>query len=94
MIGRLLQWMHAPGLVRTFEYDDPDTGEKVTARTSPQYTVLTIGSRELYFRRSDGSFDGTGAMALDDDEALTRLRADCIRRSNASRAAAGQPRPP
>ena len=85
MIGRLLQLLRAPGLVRPFVYDDPETGDKIELRTSPWYAILTIGSKEFYFHRGSGKFDGTGAMALDDDLAFTRLRADSIRRSTAAR---------
>jgi hypothetical protein len=94
MIGRLLDWLRAPGFIRPFEYDDPDTGEKVTLRTSPLFTILTVGPKEFYFYRASGKFDGTGAMAVDDDYALTRLRAESIRRSTAARAGAARPHRP
>lgn len=93
MRGRLMQWLRVPGLIKPFEYVDPDTGEKVELRTSPRYAILTIGSKEFYFQRASGKFDGTGAMALDDDVALTRLRADCIRRSRLAREQSGPARP-
>ena len=86
MLGRLMQRLRVPGVVRPFEYNDPDRGERISLRTSTRYSILTIGSKELYFERTSGRFDGTGAMALDDAAALTRLQADCIRRSAASRA--------
>lgn len=94
MIGRVLHWLHVPGFIRPFVYEDPDTGERIELRTSPRYAILTIGPKELYFHRASGKFDGTGAMALDDDVALTRLRADCIRRSTAARAASARPHQP
>ena len=94
MRGRLMQWLRMPGLIKPFEYIDHDTGEKIELRTSPRYAILAIGSKEFYFQRASGKFDGTGAMALDDDVALTRLRADCIRRSTAARGASAPPRQP
>ena len=93
MRGWLMQRMKRPATIKPFDYSDPDTGERVVLRTSPRYAILTIGSKEFYFDRASGKFDGTGAMALDDDVALTRLRADCIRRSRLARERSGPARP-
>lgn len=91
MIGKLLQLVRAPGFVRPVEYTDPNTGQRVTVRTSPRYTVVTLDSLELYFDRESGRFDGAGMMSLGDPTGLNGLQADRIRRSAALRGSGGHP---
>lgn len=85
MIGKLLQLLRVPGIVRPIDYTDPNSGQRVTVRTSPRYTIITVDSLELYFVRESGKFDGAGAMSLDDPSGLTGLQADRIRRSASPR---------
>lgn len=85
MLGRLMQWLRVPGLIRPFEYEDATTGQRIKIRTSPRYTILIIGGKEFFFHRETGKFDGTGAMSLDDAPAMNGCRADRIRRSRLAR---------
>lgn len=94
MIGRFFQWLRLPGLVQPFAYVDAATGQQIKIRTSPRYTVLSVGSKEFFFCRETGAFDGTGAMSLGDAPAINYCRADRIRRSKRSLAADGQSRQP
>lgn len=66
LLGKILQWFRAPGFVRPFQYRDPDTGEVIAVRTSPRYTILSLGGKEFFFLRESGKFDGVGAMSLDE----------------------------
>ncbi len=81
---RLLQLFRAPGFIRPFIHESVQTGEVVSLRTSPRYTILSIPGREFYFDRVTGKLDGTGAMALGDETAINGLRADRIRRTKPS----------
>ena len=63
MVGRILEWIGFPGIVKPFEY----RGEGdcvVSLRTSPRYSILTVNGRELFFCRESGRYDGDGAMAM------------------------------
>src|ERR1700730_3787438 len=64
MLGKLLNWIGAPGFVRPFEYKDFNTDEMVSLRTTPRYTILSVHGRELYFHRDSGRLDGNGAQSL------------------------------
>lgn len=61
LLGRLANRVGLPGLVGEHEIDDAFAG-KVSIRTSPWFTVISINGRDLYFRRWSGKFDGTGSM--------------------------------
>ena len=90
MLGRLVQWLRLPGLVRPVDYKDPVTGQRIKVRTSPRYTIISVDdSLELYFNRESGRFDGSGAMSLDDPVGLNRLQAARIQQSAAARGASG-----
>ena len=94
MLGKLLNALRAPGFVRPFEYRNGETGETLSVRTSPRYTVLTVNGHEHYFVRETGKYDGSGMMPSSDSD-VTRLRADRIQRGAGTRAAdvpLGRPR--
>lgn len=59
-VGRLLQRLLVPGLVRPMEMFDPVTGIRLAIVTSPHFTKITVNGREYYFDRLTGRFDGTG----------------------------------
>lgn len=59
----LYQEFGCTALIRPFTYRDDVTGETVSVTISPQYSILTIGKREYYFKREDGAFDGTAIAA-------------------------------
>ena len=80
MLGRLLQWLRVPGLIKPFEYHDFETDQDIKLRTSPRYTVLSIDDKEFYFYRENGKFDGVGAMSLNDETRLNYLRAGRVKR--------------
>ncbi len=87
VLGRILQALQRPGLVRPTAYEDPETHEVVfVVKTSPRYTTIIAGGREYYFLRENGKFDGIGAMSLDDPLPLNHLRAARVRESNRSHA--------
>ena len=66
MLGRLLERLRFPGIVKPFEHVDEETGRVVKVRTTPRYTILQVDGKEYYFHRESGRFDGTGALSLDD----------------------------
>ena len=59
--GRGLNLIHAPAILREFEFVDPETDETVYLYTSGRYSVLCVGSRRFYFNRTNGKYDGTSA---------------------------------
>jgi len=42
-----------------FTHQDEVTGQTVSITISPQYSILTVGDRQYYFKRENGAFDGT-----------------------------------
>ncbi len=85
MIGKLLDWLGVPGFVQPVDYTDPNSGQRITVRTSPRFTIISVDSLELYFARESGSFDGAGAMSPDDPSGLNRLQAERIQQSGSPR---------
>jgi len=59
----LYQEFGCTAVIRPFTYRDVITGETVSVTISPQYSILTIGNREYYFKRESGAFDGTAIAA-------------------------------
>jgi hypothetical protein len=51
--------MSEMAVIKPFDYDDPETGDKVAISVSERYSKLTINDREYYFIRETGEFDGT-----------------------------------
>jgi hypothetical protein len=47
-------------LIKPFTYDDPETGDRIEVSVSPHYSKITVNSREYFFIRESGEFDGTG----------------------------------
>ncbi len=86
MFGRILQWLRIPGFVRPFKYRDETGDMELGVRTSPRYTVVSINGKELFFRRETGTFDGSGAMSLDDVTPVNYYTAERIRRLAGARA--------
>lgn len=66
LLGRLFQFLHLPGFVQPFRYYDGETGQVIQVRTSPRYTVLTVGEKDFYFFRESGKPDGIGEMSPDE----------------------------
>jgi len=52
-------------VIRPFEREDILTGHKIEVRTNPYYAILSIDSREYYFERETGKFDGTSYQVAD-----------------------------
>ena len=80
MIGRLLELIRLPGLVRPFRHYDGETGLLVSLRTSRNYTTLTVGRRDFYFIRESGKYDGFGESQSEPREAVATssdYTADC-----------------
>lgn len=74
ILGHLIHNLRIPGLIKPFQYRDPNDGSIISIRTSPRYTILTVGGKELFFIRETGKFDGTGAMS----EELPPATSDCV----------------
>ncbi|MGP0088610.1 MAG: hypothetical protein ACLPKB_01410 [Xanthobacteraceae bacterium] len=55
----LYQEFGCTAVIRPFRHEDELTGQVVSVTISPQYSILTIGSRQYYFHRETGAFDGT-----------------------------------
>ena len=45
-------------IIQPFEYQDEETGDKISLSVSPYYSKLTVNSREYFFIRETGEFDG------------------------------------
>jgi hypothetical protein len=59
----LYQEFGCTAVIRPFTYKDEITGETISVTISPQYSILTVGDREYYFKRESGAFDGTAIAA-------------------------------
>jgi len=46
-------------VIQPFSYDDPETGDHIEVSVSPYYSKIIVNSREYYFIRETGEFDGT-----------------------------------
>jgi hypothetical protein len=55
----LYQEFGCTAIIRPFTHRDELTSETVSVTISPQYSILTVGDREYYFKRESGEFDGT-----------------------------------
>ena len=84
-VGQVRHWLQLPGLVCPLDYNDPVTRQHISIRCSPCYTIIQIDSKEFFFLRESGRFDGTGVMWKGEDSmmpaAIARCREDCIQRS-------------
>ncbi len=60
MLGRMLNRRQIPGTIQPMSYDDPLTGDRITVVVNPLFTVLSVNTRDYYFHRLTGRFDGTG----------------------------------
>lgn len=49
-------------VIKPFDYEDAETGDRITISVSERYSKLTINSREYYFIRESGEFDGTATV--------------------------------
>jgi hypothetical protein len=86
LLGRILQWVHMPGLIKPFTYRN-DLGSVISVRTSPRYTILTVEGKEYFFIRETGKFDGIGAMQLEPStQPITDCKAGYIPESTRSHA--------
>lgn len=59
LVGRAMNRLHSPAMLREFEYVDPISDQTVYLSTSARYSVLHVGSLKLFFDRVTGRFDGT-----------------------------------
>jgi hypothetical protein len=65
LVGRSMNWLHAPAKLRPFEYVDPDTDETIYLYTDKRLSVLCVGNRRYYFDRITGRLDGTSSSMVD-----------------------------
>ena len=56
--------------IKPFEYVDRLTGDKISIRVSPFYTILAINQREYYFLPETGEFDGTSMPSVQSSEGV------------------------
>ncbi len=59
------------------------TGDRIRIRVDRRFTVLTVNSREYWFRRLTGRLDGTGYTYSDPNLGLLGCRLDHILESTA-----------
>ncbi len=55
---RLRISMSEMAVIKPFDHEDPETGDRITVSVSERYSKLTINDREYYFIRETGKFDG------------------------------------
>lgn len=60
-VGRLLNWMGAPGAIRDMAVTDEAAGHSVAVAVGDLFVKLTVNGRDYYFDRVTGRFDGTGS---------------------------------
>jgi len=58
--GKFLSKIKFPAILREFKYEDLITGQTIEIKPHILYTIITINSRDYYFYRINGKFDGTG----------------------------------
>jgi hypothetical protein len=56
----LITLIRLPGFVRSIDYADKLTGDRIRIRVNRSYTIISVNHRDYWFRRSTGKFDGTG----------------------------------
>ena len=59
LVGRAMDRVHSPAMLKEFEYVDPISDQTVYLSTGARYSVLHVGNVELFFDRATGRFDGT-----------------------------------
>jgi hypothetical protein len=59
-LGRFLNVLRFPGLVKPLEIHDTLTGTYIQVRVSGFFTVISIDGRDFYFKRLTGKYDGSG----------------------------------
>lgn len=64
LLGRLFQWLRLPGMVRPMSFFDKTTGQRITIKTSPRYTIIQVGGTEHFFIRETGKYDGHGQLEI------------------------------
>lgn len=45
-------------IIKPFNYEDVSIGRTIAIRTSPYYSILSIGDKEYFFTKETGEFDG------------------------------------
>ena len=59
-IGRCLNYLHAPGMIRDASINDALSGQQIDVAVQPSFVKITVNGRDYYFDRITGKFDGTG----------------------------------
>lgn len=59
-LGRLLDLLRVPGLVREMSHGDKLTNSYISVKYSRLFTIVHVNGVDYYFRRLTGKFDGTG----------------------------------
>jgi hypothetical protein len=62
-LGRLANWIGAPGAIAPAEIHDAVTGQQITVAVEALLVRLTVNGRDFYFNRMTGRFDGTGSAS-------------------------------
>lgn len=63
----LYQEFGCTAVIRPFTHEDEVTGQTISITISPQYSILSVGDRQYYFKRESGAFDGTSITARDEE---------------------------
>src|SRR5262245_27646752 len=59
-LGRILNWIGAPGAIRSVEVDDELANQHVAVSVGELFVCVRVNGRDYYFDRLSGRFDGTG----------------------------------
>ncbi len=59
-LGKLLNVLGLPGLIKPLEIHDTLTNTYVQVRVSGFFTVISVDGRDFYFKRLTGEYDGSG----------------------------------
>lgn len=71
ILGKIFEWLGFPAFVKPFRHYDGEIGQIIEIKTSPRYTILTVGNKDFYFIRETGKYDGFGAMSSESSQLIT-----------------------
>jgi len=60
-VGRILEFMNAPGVIRNTLIEDSLSGQRVEISVGRIFVRLSVNDRDYFFDRISGRFDGTGS---------------------------------
>ena len=77
--GYLYTLFNLPGFVEPIDYIDRLTGDCIRIKIDRRFTIISVNSRDYWFRRTSGKFDGTGyAYCVPIEESVDYILADIL----------------